>query len=117
MSDPKPAIRPADFTLSTQRLVLRPWRAEEAEAALAIYGDARVMRYLGSAGAGGGAPPIPDLKSMRQRMQKWLEAPPEPNGLPGRLAIVEKETDMPVGTGIAAERELMAALQSRKGQR
>lgn len=58
------------------------------------------MRYLGSAGASGGAPPVPDLEAMRQRMQKWFDAPPEPCGLPGRLAIVEKESDLPVGTVI-----------------
>jgi RimJ/RimL family protein N-acetyltransferase len=56
------------------------------------------MRYLGSGGATGGSPPVPDLATMRQRMQKWLEAPPRPHRLPGRLAIVEKETDLPVGT-------------------
>jgi RimJ/RimL family protein N-acetyltransferase len=37
---------------------------------------------------------------MRQRMQKWFDAPPEPQGLPGRLAVVEKETDLPIGTVI-----------------
>jgi RimJ/RimL family protein N-acetyltransferase len=73
---------------------------EDAEAALAIYGDARVMRYLGSAGATGGSPPIPDLETMRQRMGKWLETPPSPRGLPGRLAIVEKDGGLPVGTMI-----------------
>ena len=92
--------RPSDFSLSTQRLILRPWRAQDVEAALVIYGDGRVMRYLGSAGAGGGAPPIADLEAMRQRMQKWFDAPPEPQELPGRLAIVEKETDLPIGTVI-----------------
>jgi RimJ/RimL family protein N-acetyltransferase len=56
------------------------------------------MRYLGSAGATGGSPPIPDLEAMRQRMQIWFAEPADGAGLPGRLAIVEKETDLPVGT-------------------
>ena len=100
MADSTPATRPAGFTLSTQRLLLRPWTADDAKAALAIYSDARVMRYLGSAAAAGGAPPVPDLQAMRQRMQKWFETPLEQKGLPGRLAIVEKETDLPIGTVI-----------------
>jgi len=96
-SAPPPASR---FALRTPRLELRPWRMEDAEAALAIYGDARVMRYLGAQGASGGATPIPDLETMRERMQKWLEAPADAGGLPGRLAIVEKGTGVAVGTVI-----------------
>jgi RimJ/RimL family protein N-acetyltransferase len=98
MPDSTSSKPPAVFSLVTPRLLLRPWRPADAQAALAIYGDARVMRYLGSAGAGGGAPPIPDLETMRQRMQKWLEAPPQLQGLPGRLAIVEKASEIAIGT-------------------
>ena len=43
------------FSLRTARLLLRPWQPDDAEAALAIYSEARVMRYLGSAGATRGA--------------------------------------------------------------
>ena len=54
MPDSTSQARPAgDFSLNTARLRLRPWRLEDAEAALAIYGDARVMRYLGPGGATG----------------------------------------------------------------
>lgn len=86
------------LSLRTARLVLRPWRAEDAEAALAIYSDARVMRYLGSGGASGGSRPVPDIETMRQRMAKWFAEVPRRDGLPGRLAIIEKETDLPIGT-------------------
>lgn len=89
------------FSLRTARLLLRPWQPDDAEAALAIYSEARVMRYLGSAGATGGSPPIADLQTMRERMQRWFDAPADAiSGLPGRLAIVEKETQLPVGTVI-----------------
>jgi RimJ/RimL family protein N-acetyltransferase len=98
MPDSNPGGAAMSFFLSTARLRLRPWRPQDAEAAFAIYSDARVMRYLGSAGASGGSPPIADLPSMRQRMQKWFAEPADPGGLPGRLAIVEKATDLPVGT-------------------
>lgn len=86
------------FSLRTARLLLRPWRLEDAEAALAIYSDARVMRYLGSGGASGGSPPVPDIESMRRRMSKWFDETPSADGLPGRLAIIEKQTDLPIGT-------------------
>ena len=87
-----------EFLLRTPRLLIRPWTPDDAEAALAIYGDARVMRYLGSAGAGGGSPPVPDLETMRQRMRRWFEQSADPDGLPGLLAIVEKESGQPIGS-------------------
>ena len=59
---------------------------EDAEAALAIYGDPRVMRYLGSAGATGGAPPVPDVEAMRQRLERVTTQSPDKDGLPGMLA-------------------------------
>ena len=32
--------------LRTERLILRPWNADDAEAALGAYGDAEVARWL-----------------------------------------------------------------------
>lgn len=32
--------------ISTQRLLLRPWRVDDAESALAIYGEADVSHWL-----------------------------------------------------------------------
>src|SRR5688572_27658020 len=96
--DSPSATSAKEFLLRTPRLLIRPWTPADAEAALAIYGDARVMRYLGSAGASGGSPPVPDLETMRQRMGRWFEQPADPDGLPGLLAIVEKESRLPIGS-------------------
>ena len=86
------------FTLNTARLKIRPWTPADAESAFAIYGDARVMRYLGSGGATGGSPPIASVEAMRENLERRAARPPSPDGLPGLLAIVEKETDVPVGS-------------------
>ena len=52
----------------TERLVIRPWRDEDLEAAFSIYSDPEVMRYLGASPA-----PIPDRQKMAERMQFWKE--------------------------------------------
>jgi RimJ/RimL family protein N-acetyltransferase len=51
----------------TDRLVLRPWQPDDAEAALEIYGDAEVARWLAPAMA-----QVPDLAAMRLVLQQWL---------------------------------------------
>jgi len=52
--------------LDTERLVLRPWTPEDAEQALAAYGDGDVARWL--------APEmdtVPDPAAMRLVLQQW----------------------------------------------
>jgi RimJ/RimL family protein N-acetyltransferase len=52
--------------LVTERLVLRPWTADDAEAALTAYGNGEVARWL--------APEmdtVPDLAAMRLVLQQW----------------------------------------------
>jgi RimJ/RimL family protein N-acetyltransferase len=53
--------------LDTKRLALRPWRTDDAEAALGIYGDDEVARWL--------APTmdrVRDLAAMRLVLQQWV---------------------------------------------
>jgi len=53
--------------LDTERLVLRPWRVEDAPAALGSYGDETVARWL--------APKmdlVPDELAMRLVLQQWV---------------------------------------------
>jgi RimJ/RimL family protein N-acetyltransferase len=53
--------------LVTERLVLRPWTPDDAEAALAAYGDADVAKWL--------APEmdtVPDPSAMRLVLQQWV---------------------------------------------
>jgi RimJ/RimL family protein N-acetyltransferase len=53
--------------LVTERLVLRPWRVEDAPAALAAYGDTEVARWLAPA-----MDRVPDETAMRTVLQQWL---------------------------------------------
>jgi RimJ/RimL family protein N-acetyltransferase len=51
----------------TERLLLRPWRLDDAPAALASYGDAEVARWLTPA-----MDQVPDGAAMSRIMQHWI---------------------------------------------
>jgi RimJ/RimL family protein N-acetyltransferase len=53
--------------LVTERLVLRPWSVDDADAALRAYGDAEVARWLAPA-----MDRINDLAAMRVVLQQWV---------------------------------------------
>ena len=51
----------------TDRLLLRPWRLQDAPAALASYGDAEVARWLTPA-----MDRVPDEAAMGLVLQRWM---------------------------------------------
>lgn len=53
--------------LVTERLVLRPWTPDDAEAALAAYGDAQVARWLVPE-----MDTVADPAAMRLVLQQWV---------------------------------------------
>jgi len=53
--------------LVTERLVLRPWSVDDAEAALAAYGDDEVARWLAPA-----MDKVDGLAAMRVVLQQWV---------------------------------------------
>jgi RimJ/RimL family protein N-acetyltransferase len=53
--------------LETDRLVLRPWTADDAEAAVLAYGDAEVARWLAPA-----MDRVRDQEAMRVVLQQWI---------------------------------------------
>jgi RimJ/RimL family protein N-acetyltransferase len=68
--------------LVTERLVLRPWTADDAEAALGAYGDAEVARWL--------APQmdkVGDEAAMRVVLQQWIAEDGRMLAPAGRWAI------------------------------
>jgi RimJ/RimL family protein N-acetyltransferase len=79
-------------SLTTERLVVRPWRVDDAEAALAIYGAADVTRWLTPVMG-----QVDDLTTMRSVLEAWVED--QPNMLPprGRWAVTTADDDTPVG--------------------
>src|SRR5262245_37959381 len=54
--------------LTTDRLVLREWTLDDAEDALAIYGDAEIARWLTPA-----LTRVPDEAEMRSVLSEWLD--------------------------------------------
>jgi len=80
-------------TLYTDRLQLREWKIDDADAALLIYGDPEVMHFLGD------GKPVADLAAQRQWLADRIEhyRNPEFKGL-GPWAIVQRDTKEVVGT-------------------
>ncbi|WP_434446781.1 hypothetical protein [Lentzea sp. E54] len=52
--------------LTTERLALRPWQVDDAQAALEVYGYAEVTRWLSP-----DMDRVPDLAAMRLLLQQW----------------------------------------------
>jgi len=81
--------------LITERLVLRPWRLDDTEPALAIYGQADVARWLSPA-----MDRVADLAAMRLVVQRWIDD--DTGMLPpaGRWAIELKSDGRLVGGAV-----------------
>jgi RimJ/RimL family protein N-acetyltransferase len=87
------AVAASERVVRSPRLSLRPWRVEDAEAALEVYGVDDVARWLSPA-----LDRVPDTDAMRALIERWLEEDLE---LPqGRWAVTVTETGELVG-GVA----------------
>ncbi len=79
-------------TLTTARLTIRPWDRQDVPAALAVYGDIGVARWLTPA-----MQEITDTTSMSDQLETWLrenETLPDPAG---RWAITLRESGAVIG--------------------
>ncbi|MDH6697582.1 GNAT family N-acetyltransferase [Streptomyces sp. MAA16] len=81
--------------ITTPRLVLRPWTAGDAEAALGIYGVPDVARWLAPA-----LERVPDAAAMRELLERWIALDETLDAPQGRWAI-ERRGDTAVIGGIA----------------
>lgn len=68
--------------LTTDRLTLRPWRMDDAEAALTIFGDPRVSRWLSPA-----MEQVQDISAMRLLLQQWILEDSRAAAPAGRWAV------------------------------
>src|SRR4029079_10740061 len=76
--------------IRTPRLTLRPWSLDDADAALAVYGEADVARWLSPA-----MDRVSGVDAMRELLQRWVD---EPHDSPeGRWAVELRGTDELVG--------------------
>jgi RimJ/RimL family protein N-acetyltransferase len=78
--------------LRSDRLLVREWTIDDAEAALEVYGVAEVASWLTPA-----MQQVPDVSAMRSVLEAWIEA--QPNLVPptGRWAVVRREDEAVIG--------------------
>jgi RimJ/RimL family protein N-acetyltransferase len=79
--------------LKTDRLTLRPWRMDDAEAALRIFGDDEVARWLSPA-----LERVPDMSAMRLLLQQWNR---DDAAAPAGRWAVERSADARVIGGVS----------------
>jgi RimJ/RimL family protein N-acetyltransferase len=80
-------------TIRTSRLVLRPWTTDDAPAALAVFGDESVTRWLSPAMAH-----VSSAGEMAAVIASWLDSPPP--GPAGRWAVTAESDGRLLG-GVA----------------
>lgn len=78
--------------LTTDRLIIRDWSVDDADAALRIYGATEVIRWLTPA-----MDRITDLAAMRSVLQAWSEAQPNLTPPRGRWTVQTREGDDVIG--------------------
>ncbi len=81
----------AELALETERLAIRPWSLDDAEALFRIYGDPEVMGWLL-------AEPHSSPDESRERIAPVIARYEEFGGRMGSWAIVEKSSDDAVGS-------------------
>lgn len=90
-------MTPVTTLVTTDRLLVREWEPEDAAAALAIYGDDRVARWMAPA-----QETVRDEEGMRALLQQWLAEQARPGGdldrFVGRWALVRREDEELVGS-------------------
>ncbi len=89
-------MAPVTTLLTTERLLVRDWEDADAAAALAVFGDERVSRWLSPA-----TDPVPDEAAMLELLRSWHregeEAGADLTQYLGRWALVRREDGVVVG--------------------
>jgi RimJ/RimL family protein N-acetyltransferase len=78
--------------LETDRLLIRDWEEDDADAALEIFGSADVAPWLSPA-----IDKVPDAATMRLILQSWIEAQPNFVVPAGRWAVADRHDGEIVG--------------------
>jgi RimJ/RimL family protein N-acetyltransferase len=85
----------AGTLIETPRVRLREWRTDDAEAALTLFGDDEVARWLAPA-----MDRVQDAADMSELITTWLAAPVAPEGRPtGRWVIETVADERFIGSG------------------
>jgi RimJ/RimL family protein N-acetyltransferase len=78
--------------LLTERLALRGWKVDDAEAALGSYGDAEVARWLAPA-----MDKVQDLDEMREVLARWVAEDAQMITPAGRWVVERRDDGQVVG--------------------
>ena len=81
--------------LTTERLVLRSWRPDDAQAALDVYGAPEVAQWLSPA-----MEAVRDVSAMRLLLQQWIAEEPQLIPPSGRWAIELQQDGTVVGGAV-----------------
>jgi RimJ/RimL family protein N-acetyltransferase len=81
--------------LTTERLTLRPWRVEDARAAVDVYGHHEVTRWLSP-----DMDQVPDFAAMRLLLQQWIAENARLAAPAGRWAIERNHDQQVIGGAI-----------------
>ena len=81
--------------LATERLTLRPWRVDDAQSALDVYGHADVARWLSP-----DMERVPSLAAMRLLLQQWIAEDARLPAPAGRWAVERKSDGLVIGGAI-----------------
>ncbi|GAA3870393.1 GNAT family N-acetyltransferase [Saccharothrix violaceirubra] len=82
-------------SVTTERLTLRPWRVDDAQAALDVYGHAEVTRWLSP-----DMDRVPDLAAMRLLLQQWSAEGARLPAPAGRWAVRRTSDDCVIGGAV-----------------
>jgi RimJ/RimL family protein N-acetyltransferase len=81
--------------LTTERLTLRPWHVDDAQAAIDVYGHADVTRWLSP-----DLDTVPNLAAMRVLIQQWIAEDARLPAPAGRWAIQRNTDNRVIGGAI-----------------
>ena len=81
--------------MRTDRLLLRPWQEDDAEAALEVYGADDVARWLSPA-----MDRAPDVAAMRLLLQQWVAEDARQVPPAGRWAVEQRADKRVVGGAV-----------------
>jgi len=84
---------PGTDELITKRLRLRPWTAADTDAALSIFGQREVARWLTPA-----VPRVSGHDEMQQLLNRWLTEHDDTGCPRGRWAIEIRDADLVIGS-------------------
>ncbi len=81
--------------LTTERLVLRPWRVDDAQAALEVYGHSEVTRWLSP-----DMDRVADIAAMRLLLQQWSAEAARLPAPAGRWAVECRSDHVVIGGAV-----------------